>query len=135
MEYTVHNLESLRQLRQDKNLRRSLRRIRLPEAEGIPVKEKKLNKHYFACGCDTGAYTVYAGIVFFLVLWWQMPYSSLLVWWKIAIGIAIAALAGKGFGLLISAYKLRRYYRKLEAYFTPPDTRDLMSHPLAFDVF
>ena len=119
MNYLVHNLDSLEKLRKDKNIKYGIRKINieLPENNDVKLYERRLNKHYFACGCQEGAISVYISLFGSLLTCWILKLNILSNWWRILIVMAIAALIGKLFGLIYSNFKLKRTFQNLAIYF------------------
>ncbi len=116
MEYLISNLDSLDKLRQEKDLKHSIRKIRLEVAnlEQTVSFEKRLNRYYFACGCKEGAIGVYLSLLGCLLFWWSAGFSPITAWWKIIPILAASALMGKLSGLLLSKIKLNKTLNEIE---------------------
>ena len=116
MEYIIDSIQSLLKLQVDKDLKHSIRKIRvlLPDTSSALRYEQKLNRHYFACGCQEGALAVHATLLFMLGVYALSGFDVVMPWWKLVIAFFIAALAGKITGLLISKYRLEKIYRELK---------------------
>lgn len=120
MEYLITNIDSLEKLKSDKNIKNSIRKIKLNllDNNATQLYERKINKYYFACGCQEGAFLVYLTLFGSLLICWVSGINILTNWWKIVIVLAISALTGKLSGLLLSRYKLKKIFRTLEIYFS-----------------
>ncbi len=119
MNYSVNNMDSLEKLRKDKSIKQSIRKVMLdiPDKNLVQRLERKLNKHYFACGCQEGAFSVYLALFGVILSCWLLHINIISSWWRILTVLAIAALFGKLFGLLLSSFKLKKIYHNLENYF------------------
>jgi hypothetical protein len=120
MEYQLSDLRSLQKLRSDKALKNSIRKIKVTSENILQsqIFEEKLNKYYFACGCQAGTITVFLVMLSYGLLWWSSGFSLSVNWWQIVATLFAAALAGKLTGLLISRYRLERTFRVLETLYT-----------------
>lgn len=120
MDYILNNMNSLQKLQYDRDLKNSIRRIRVNTGDTFQAKifELKLNKYYFACGCQSGTIAVYLSMLLCFLLWWSPDFNPFVSWLRIAIIIAISAFVGKLIGLLVSRYRLKKMFRVLEAYYT-----------------
>jgi hypothetical protein len=118
MEYLVNDSVSLEKLKKDKNIKNSIRIIKLKflDSKVSELYERKLNRYYFACGCQQGAVFVYLTIFFVIVLSWLYKINIFQNWWKILILLACSAVIGKFSGILLSRYRLKQVFRKLEIY-------------------
>lgn len=117
MEYIVSDMASLKKLRDERWLKNSIRIIRLTMGDGIQIKtyEQKLNKHYFDCGCKSGAISVYLTIFLGFIFLWGSDFLTSISWWGIVAIVVVAAFVGKLIGLLISRYRLKRMFWLLES--------------------
>ena len=120
MDYQLKDIETLQKLRQERWLRSSIRRIKVTPNDSLQAKriEKKLNRYYFACGCEEGSLAVFLTMSILFLIWWSRGFVSFIRWWKLAAIIAAAALAGKLIGLAVNRYRLKKMFRVLEAYYT-----------------
>lgn len=120
MDYYIRDIDSLKKLSQEKNLKNTIRKIKLSFDAGkeVNASEQKLNKYYFACGCKEGAITVYVVLFCSFILWWSSGFIIVGSWWKFIIVIACAALIGKVTGLIINKYKLKKVLHDLERQLT-----------------
>jgi len=118
MKYIVKNLHDLAELK-NANLKMSLRSIEIAD---ITLKEKgiekQLNRHYFACGCQTGSLFVLVTMLTSIIAGVSFGFQGNLVWWKIMIYLAVAAIIGKSFGLLWSYIQLHKIYHTLSCQLT-----------------
>ncbi|MCC6281808.1 MAG: hypothetical protein IT262_14465 [Saprospiraceae bacterium] len=117
MNYIVSDKVSLERLMMDKTIKNSFRRIKLEFAnfENTKEWEDKINKNYFACGCETGSMAVCAVLVIFVVLWSIGSLFAIFTWWKMIATIFAAALTGKIAGLVLSHFQLQKLVKELEA--------------------
>lgn len=77
--------------------------------------ERRINASYFACGCEEGSVAVLGA---FAVSTYGAVTTGLegpFVWWRIAVYLAVAALGGKGIGLVLARLRLRRVLQELTA--------------------
>ncbi len=120
MEYIIHDMISFEKLRNEKTYKNSIRRIKLDIADQTLSKkiEKRLNRHYFACGCMEGAIAVYASILVCVAIWLWGNFIFSRHWMIFVFTILGSALAGKLFGLVLSHYRLKKTFSELEKYFT-----------------
>jgi hypothetical protein len=120
MEYQLNDIDALQRLRSDPTLKNSIRRIKLTTDNNLNAEmvEEKLNKYYFACGCQAGTIAVYLAMLSYLLIWWGSGFTLSINWWKIAATLIVVALAGKLVGLLISKYRLEQTFRVLEILYT-----------------
>ena len=92
--------------------------LELPGVEGEEkiVLERRLNRHYFACGCEVGAVFAFAALLGLAVTMYRAGLSSLT--WRDALVAAAIVLAaagfGKGLGLSLARWRLRRVVADLE---------------------
>lgn len=115
MKYILRSREELEELKKG-NLRMSLRNISI-ESDSIqdPQIEKRLNRHFFACGCQTGSVFVLLTLTVCLVIGFLFGFYGLFEWWKIMLYVAFAALIGKLLGLFWRLIQLRKLYKQLES--------------------
>ena len=121
MKYVLSNREELADLRnRNSNFKMSLRRIAI-ESNTVQDKriEKQLNKHFFACGCQSGSVFVLITLISSLIIGLMYGFHGILIWWKILIYMSIAAIVGKCLGLLWSHMHLRRIYKQLNIMLPP----------------
>ena len=120
MEYTLNDLDSLQRLRNQKALKNSIRKIKVTTNDALlsQTLEEKLNKYYFACGCESGAIAVSLTMFSYFLGWWSAGFTLFLGWWRMAGILLAAALAGKLVGLLINRYRLEKLFRVLETLYT-----------------
>lgn len=120
MDYILNDAKALERLRRDKILKHSIRRIVVGSGENglIASFQKTLNKNYFACGCREGAIGVYMSLLCFGIVWWRNGFRGS-AWWVLVVAV-VASIVGKIFGLVLSRYRLRKVFRKLEVYFREP---------------
>jgi hypothetical protein len=79
--------------------------------------ELRLNRWYFACGCEQGSVAVLLTLVT-SVLWGMLQgFDGPLIWWRILSYVAASALVGKLLGLGYARVRLRYLYRRLEAHY------------------
>lgn len=116
MDYLISNLDSLNRLKQEKDLKHSIRKIRLEilNLEQSGKIEARLNRYYFACGCKEGAFGVYLSLLCCLLLWLNAGFLPITSWWKIFAILATSALIGKLSGLLLSKLKLKKTLNEIE---------------------
>lgn len=116
MEFVIHDRESLNRLRNDRSLKSSVRRIRvrLNNVVDAAELETRLNRSYFACGCQSGAFAVYLALAFAGSTHWLAPTLVEWVWWKIAAMVLGAALLGKIVGLYIGRAQFKRALERLD---------------------
>jgi len=119
MEYLITDLDSLVRLEKEKNLKTSIRKIKLnlEDKSFSQPYERKINRYYFACGCSEGAVAVYISLFCSFLALWITGFETIHIWWKIIIVVTFSAIAGKLYGLLISKYRLKKLFRILENYF------------------
>ena len=120
MEYTLNDLDSLQRLRNEQALKNSIRKIKVNTDDALlsQTLEEKLNKYYFACGCEAGAITVLVTLFSYFLGWWSSGFTLSIGWWRMAGILLVAALAGKLVGLLINRYRLEKLFRVLETLYT-----------------
>ncbi|WP_425237098.1 hypothetical protein [Ulvibacterium sp.] len=115
MIYSIKDRNSIRQLKLDKSIKRRFRKIQLDDSFGKDEKfVRKLNKHFFACGCQEGAFLVTLTLFVLIFLFLYSEPSYLKKWWGIPVSLIIAAITGKLIGILNSRFQLRRMLEKLE---------------------
>ena len=116
MEYVISNKTSLDKLENDKSLKRTIRRIKIDMGsnENFSKLEKQLNRHYFACGCETGTFAVLITFLVGCIIWLTDAAPIIWVWWKVLSILFLSSLFGKIIGLGISHMKLRRLLRELK---------------------
>ena len=113
MKYTICNREDLAKLK-DANLKMSIRSILIGHnAVQNSRIEKQLNRHYFACGCQSGSVFVLLTLFVSLLSGFIYGFRGPVLWWKIMLYMAAAAVIGKAAGLLWSHLRLRSLYRQL----------------------
>jgi hypothetical protein len=119
MIYTIYDLATLKKLKHEKMLKNSVRKIQLkiddPDARSI---EKKLNRYFFACGCQEGSIVVSITMGISLMTWAIIGFPRIQPWWMPFAALAIASVLGKITGLIISWRKLRTIFNYLEEHFT-----------------
>ena len=117
MNYVINNNDSLTRLRCDPSLKRSYRRIKI-ELDGDKKKlnlvERRINKTYFACGCTSGAISVYMVIILMTAYWLIFPSPAFLTWWTVLATIFLASILGKIIGIVVSRKQLRIALEELE---------------------
>jgi hypothetical protein len=113
MEFIIENISALEQLKQDKNLKLSVRKIKLNanDLDFSATDEKRLNQYYFACGCQSGAMAVGLSILFLVVNHIFNFFS--LHWAMIIVIVFSAAFIGKISGLIYAKIEFERLYKKL----------------------
>lgn len=117
MEYVIDGRGALARLASDRTLKTRLRRIRIELAGGSLAEwERQLNRHYFACGCETGSVAVVAVLLAGSTAWAAGLAPGLWRWWSAPAGLALAAILGKLAGLGVSRMKVRRLLRALASY-------------------
>jgi hypothetical protein len=114
MEYIVDDRGTLAHLRQA-GARATIHRIRLAGPLADEQTEKALNESYFACGCQQGSFAVLATLLGSVLLGIGYEFDGVLMWWRIGLYLAGAALLGKLLGLAISRLRFRQIYRRLQA--------------------
>ncbi len=113
MEYVINGIKALEKLKQDKNLKLSIRKItlHLKGFEGAALYEKRMNQYYFACGCKFGAAAVGLSFIFLI---FNYSFSIFNFHWGLAVAIVFsAALIGKLAGLIFSKIGFENLYKKL----------------------
>lgn len=110
--------ESLARLRAPATKRR-IRSIAVSDSESPPDAvrslERKLNRWYFACGCEQGSVAVLATLAGCLAAGFIAGFEGPFAWWRIIGYTMAAALGGKVFGLAYSRARLLGLYQRLEA--------------------
>ncbi|MGL5864323.1 MAG: hypothetical protein ACRCYX_00420 [Dermatophilaceae bacterium] len=114
MDYVVDSAETLRGLRSP-GRRAVIRRVRLGGPLADASLEKRLNRAYFACGCDTGSVAVGMTLLVCVSGALTTGLGGAFGPWHIAGYLAGAALAGKAFGLAVARTQLRTVERQLAA--------------------
>ena len=116
MDFIIDDRKALYRLRDNRSLRRTIRRIKIGPSAGIIDRESlesQINKSYFACGCRVGAIAVYAALVAVGAGWWR--HSSLTSsWWKVTLLVLFSAVFGKFSGLSVSRYRLNQALHTLD---------------------
>ncbi len=113
MKYIICNQEDLAKL-QNAHLKMSIRSIFIGHNDLQNSRiEKQLNRHYFACGCQSGSVAVLLTLFVSLLSGFKYGFDGPVLWWKILLYMAAAAIAGKAAGLLWSHLRLRSLYRQL----------------------
>lgn len=85
--------------------------------------EKELNRHYYACGCDTGAKGLLIGLIVGII--WAVYYYSREDWGigavaAVALSITIGgAIIGKVSGLILADRKLKQTVREIQTHWKP----------------
>jgi hypothetical protein len=122
MKYIVSNQEELAELR-NATLKMSLHSIAI-ESDAVQDSrlEKQLNRHYFACGCQSGSVCVLLTLLASAVAGLLYGFHGTFLWWKILIYLAVAAIVGKCLGLFWSHVQLHKIYRQLSS-LLPPKAR------------
>lgn len=113
MEYIIDSIATLEKLKQDKNLKLSVRKIKLvlKGFEDAALYEKRMNQYYFSCGCQSGAMAVGLSIIFLII---NYSFSVFSFHWGMAVTIVfLAALIGKLLGLIFSNIGFKRLYKKV----------------------
>ena len=101
MNYIVNNIESLEELRKDKNIRNSIRKIQLDlKVNNVAHYTKQINKYYFSCGCEQGAIAVFITIFIVGIIYSTTDWSILNEWWYGIIYLLLGALIGKLYGII-----------------------------------
>jgi hypothetical protein len=119
MKYIVSNREELAELR-NATLKMSLRSIAIESNAVQDARiEKQLNRHYFACGCQSGSVCVLLTLLVSVIVGFMYGFHGTMIWWRILIYMAVAAIAGKCIGLLWSYVRLRKLYRQLGSLLPP----------------
>jgi hypothetical protein len=85
-------------------------------ADVILQLERQLNRWYFACGCQQGSFAVLATLLACTTTGLVAGFDGQLQWWWIVGYMMAAAVGGKSVGLAYARFRLRRLYRRLEAY-------------------
>jgi hypothetical protein len=86
--------------------------------------ERRLNRWYFACGCEQGSIAVLLTLLTSVAAGLNAGFDGGLAWWCIVGYVMAAALVGKVLGLLYAKARLRGLYRRLERdYARGPDSR------------
>lgn len=117
IEYTVSDIDSLNNLKNDRAIKDRIRKIKIDINKSNPLDirelEHDINKHYFACGCEQGTISVYISLLALLTIW-LVDTTNILIHWKFIICILLSsAFVGKAIGLIYSRYKLRFIYAKI----------------------
>lgn len=116
----VVGLDSLERLRAS-STKRVIRSIVVvaPELPPDAVRrlERQLNRWYFACGCEQGSMAVLGTLLSCLTIGICLGFDGALEWWRIALYMMAAALAGKALGLAYAKVRLRGLYRRIEAHY------------------
>jgi len=121
MIYTIYNLTTLKKLKREKTLKNSIRKIQLKiDDPSAPSLEKKLNRYFFACGCQEGSIVVSITLGISLIAWAIIGFPRIQPWWMPLAALAIASIIGKITGLIISWRKLKTIFNYLEEHFTEP---------------
>jgi hypothetical protein len=113
MEFVVDSPETLAQLRRP-GTKAKTRRIRLRGPLADERIETALNDNYYACGCRQGSVAVMAALITSVALGITYGFEGPLIWWRIGLYMAGAALFGKLCGLAYSRIRLHSIYRQLE---------------------
>jgi uncharacterized integral membrane protein len=120
MGYVVKNIDMLNELLESKKYNISNIAIDLPELtiEKNRLYSKKINKYYFACGCDTGTYFMAGAFLLVLSLFFFNLYfveMELFKWITYSIiFVILSAIVGKLVGLFFSKIKLRKTIMRLK---------------------
>ncbi|MFQ6083010.1 MAG: hypothetical protein ACE5WD_06595 [Candidatus Aminicenantia bacterium] len=121
-DFKITNSDSIQSLFSKKN-RNKFERIKI-DVEGLDKSrakefEKKINRYFFSCGCETGAIFSFSSIlVYILIGMLYFKKTSIFNWQSIKYGLLIlltGALLGKIIGLLYAKYKLRITIKKLKS--------------------
>lgn len=120
MGYVVKNTEMLDELLQKKKYHISNIVIDLPELtiEENQFYSKRINKYYFACGCDTGTYFMVGAFLLSLMLFFfnlilvEMGLFKWIIYSLIL--ILLSAIVGKLVGLTFSKIKLYKTIKLLK---------------------
>ncbi len=113
MEYVIDSIHTLEKLKQDKNLKLSVRKIKLQLKDfgDTALYEKRMNQYYFACGCQSGAVAVGLSFIFLI---FNYSFSIFNFHWGMAVAIVFsAALIGKLLGLIFSMIGFESLYKKI----------------------
>ncbi|MGE5763863.1 MAG: hypothetical protein ACM3ZF_08320 [Mycobacterium leprae] len=101
--------------------RRTVRSIVVSDPDLAPPTraslERRLNRWYFACGCEQGSVAVLLTLVAGIVGGLLHGFDGPLVWWRVMLYVVAAALAGKVLGLAYARLRLRSLCRRLEERF------------------
>ena len=117
MDFVISDRAALERLRHDRVLRRTIKWITLDGSVPVPdarALESRINRDYFACGCEISVAAVLAAVVTAGGVWLAAPALVTWAWWVVALVIAGAAVAGKAAGLMLARYRLRRAFDMLE---------------------
>lgn len=88
----------------------------LPDDEARAL-ERRLNRWYFACGCEQGSLAVLLTLITSVAAGLNAGFDGGLAWWCIVGYVMAAALVGKVLGLLYAKARLRGLYRRLDAHY------------------
>lgn len=123
MIYTVYDLTTLKKLKHEKTLKNSIRKIQLQiDDPSAPSLERKLNRYFFACGCQEGSVAVSITLGILLITWAAIGFPRVQHWWMPLAALAVVSIIGKIAGLIISWRKLKTIFNYLEEHFSryPP---------------
>ena len=85
--------------------------------------EKLLNKHYYACGCDTGSITLLIGLILtsgYFIYSYSIKDISILSSLGTIIGVSIASsIIGKVYGLFRANQKLKKVIEQVKKEWKP----------------
>lgn len=122
-EFIITNSDSIKAL-MDKKKRETFHRIKVETGTLDENKakrfEKKLNKYFFACGCEMGAIFAFTAIIAYLIiqlLFLKKNITFTCDWQTIKWGLLVlftAALSGKITGLVIAKFKVKTTIKKLK---------------------
>lgn len=119
MSYIIRNLEELNSLKKNKKTNLSEIIIDLPN---ITIEENqkysaKINKYYFACGCETGTYFMVIAILSMIILSaFGFIFKDTSLLWSIiysVIFVLIFSIIGKLSGLSLAKINLNRTIKKI----------------------
>src|SRR3954451_3034200 len=77
--------------------------------------ERRLNRWYFACGCEQGSVVVMLTLFTCAAAGIVHGFDGPFTWWRIVAYLLTAALAGKALGLAYAKARLHHLYRQLES--------------------
>lgn len=114
MQYLIDDSDSLAALRK-RQLPAGSTRIVLGGPFANDDVERRLNRAYFACGCEEGSVAVLLALIASAFGAVTTGWDGAFTWWRIAAYVSVAALAGKGVGLAWARVRLGRVHRHLAA--------------------
>ena len=92
--------------------------VAVPSLEQRELLERRINRHYRACGCLEGGIAVLLSIAGVLVWHLVLAGKPVLTWPVIALDVGtvfLAALVGKAFGMVRARIALRRTLKMLSS--------------------